>query len=263
MLERKNWAIGQERETLTNIKQFLEQKLHFNEGKYYIMKRFMKFLFLNMALVAFIAILVGCGNNPEGTEADSENGSAPETETEADDQEEMNHKEDDESPAADSSENDLIDENEADAGSISNNSISSNETESIDDDALSAYSSEEIEYARVWLQMIGNQDIEELNVSHTSAGEQVNPYDDDSVDFPENVITLQGQVMAEGTVTYSGNGDGTINLYELPSHWPSHEQIDEPMEEYTENIINSTERIYIETGNDEEIVNIIDKLSIR
>ncbi|GGP11020.1 hypothetical protein [Oceanobacillus neutriphilus] len=60
-------------------------------------------------------------------------------------------------------------------------------------------------------------------------------------------------------MTYSGNGDGTINLYNIPSHWPSAEQIDETMAAYTEDILKNTELIYIETGNDEDIKNLIDK----
>ncbi|MFD1450405.1 MULTISPECIES: hypothetical protein [Oceanobacillus] len=132
----------------------------------------------------------------------------------------------------------------------------------VNSDALSEYSADEIEFARVWLQIIGNQDIEELNVYHTSAGEQVNPYEETSVDYPEDVITLGGGIMADGIVTYSGNGDGTINLYDVPSHWPSEDQIDTSMEEYTENIVKNTEKIYIETGNDEEVTALIKKLNI-
>ncbi|GGP12594.1 hypothetical protein [Oceanobacillus neutriphilus] len=138
----------------------------------------------------------------------------------------------------------------------------SKEEGSKDDNALAGYPADEIEFARVWLQIIGNQDIEELNVYHTSAGELVNPYDETSVDYPEDVISLGGGIMADGIVTYSGNGDGTINLYDVPSHWPSEEQIDISMEEYTENIIKNTEQIYIETGNDEEVIALIEKLNI-
>lgn len=143
------------------------------------------------------------------------------------------------------------------------NEDSNNQANDIDGSALSEYPAEEIEFARVWLQIIGNQDVEELNVYHISAGEQVNPYDDHSVDYPEDVITLGGGIMADGIVTYSGNGDGTINLYNIPSHWPSKEQIDTSMEEYTDDIIENTEQIYIETGNDEEVITLIEKLNIQ
>ncbi len=129
------------------------------------------------------------------------------------------------------------------------------------EDNLSAYPSEKIEYARVWLQVVGNKEVEELNVRHISAVEQLNPYDDDSVDYPEDVIVLSGKIMADGIVTYSGNGDGTINVYNVPSHWPSSEQIDQSMEDYTKRIIENTEQVSVGTGEDEEIIKLIDKLN--
>lgn len=50
---------------------------------------------------------------------------------------------------------------------------------------LSQYSNEQIEYARVWLQLGPNQDIDELNVRHILAGEPINPNDDTSANYPE------------------------------------------------------------------------------
>ncbi|UQZ75068.1 hypothetical protein C2I17_11205 [Niallia circulans] len=63
--------------------------------------------------------------------------------------------------------------------------------------------------------------------------------------------------MADGVITYSGNGDGTINLYDIPSHWPSAEQIKDPMQEYTKNIIEYPKEISIQPGNDEEVEKLI------
>ncbi|WP_205685494.1 hypothetical protein [Bacillus salacetis] len=163
-------------------------------------------------------------------------------------------------------ENDHGDESNNDAEEVStanNDETVSDENKSADSkesDALSGYSAEEIEYARVWLQIVGNADIEELNVAHIPAGDQVNPYDDDSVNYPEEVISLGGKAMADGTVTYSGNGDGTINVYNIPSHWPSNQQIDTSMEKYTKDIITNTKQVYIEPRSDEEISTLIEKI---
>ncbi|MGG4169329.1 hypothetical protein ABEW00_17950 [Rossellomorea vietnamensis] len=129
------------------------------------------------------------------------------------------------------------------------------------EDPLSNYSSEKIEYARVWLQVTGNGDVEQLNVKRISAGEQLNPYDDKSVAYPEDVIVLSGKAMADGFVTYSGNGDGTINVYDVPSHWPTSDQIEESMEEYTKGIVEGTEKVSVGTGNEEEVVELIGKIS--
>lgn len=129
-------------------------------------------------------------------------------------------------------------------------------------EALSEYSSEEIEYARVWLEVIGNKDIERLDVSHRAKGEAVNQYDEDSVDYPEDVIYLGADVTAKGGAVYSGNGDGTINVYDVPSHWPSAEQIDESMEEYTQDIVDHPEKVEIDSGDDAEVEELIKKLNI-
>lgn len=127
---------------------------------------------------------------------------------------------------------------------------------------LSTYPSEKIEYARVWLQVIGNKGVGELNVRHISAGEQLNPYDDNSVDYPEDVIVLSGKIMADGIVTYSGNGDGTINVYDVPSHWPSDEQIEESMEDYTKGIVEDTEQVSVGAGEEDEIIELMGKLNM-
>jgi hypothetical protein len=151
-------------------------------------------------------------------------------------------------------------DNEGSNNTVSDESTSVDSHQVQERDALSEYSSREIEYARVWLQIAGNKDTEELNVEHISAGEQVNPYDDDSVNYPEDVISLGGKIIADGVVVYSGNGDGTINLYNVPSHWPSYKQIDKSMEEYTKDIIKNTNQIYIEPGDDEEVIKLIEKI---
>jgi hypothetical protein len=129
------------------------------------------------------------------------------------------------------------------------------------EDPLSTYPSEKIEYARVWLQVIGNKGVGELNVRHISAGEQLNPYDDNSVDYPEDVIVLSGKIMADGIVTYSGNGDGTINVYDVPSHWPSSEQIEGSMEDYTKGIVEGTEQVSVGKGEDDEVIGLIGKVN--
>lgn len=223
------------------------------------MKKSNGHLYCIVSMLLILFLLAACSNNSE--EESAEDGPENDSVMERIDNEpdrsgnvkaDASEKEKD---ASETLEKDVSEDEDDDISENAEESISESEKDSI----LDGYSSEEIEYARVWLQIVGNQDIEALNISHIAAGEQVNPYEEDSVDYPEDVITLYGKFMAEGTVVYSGNGDGTINLYEVPSHWPSNEQIDESMEEYTENILKNTELIYIETGNDEDIKNLIDK----
>ncbi|PFA62982.1 hypothetical protein CN378_18250 [Bacillus sp. AFS015802] len=131
----------------------------------------------------------------------------------------------------------------------------------VTEDPLASYPSDKVEYARVWLQVIGNHEVGELNVQHLSAGEQLNPYDDTSVAYPEDVIVLSGKASADGMVTYSGNGDGTINVYDVPSHWPTSGQIEESMEEYTQKIVDGAEKVSIDVGKDEEVAELIEKIN--
>jgi hypothetical protein len=149
----------------------------------------------------------------------------------------------------------------ADSDTESASESGDSQSKSNEESPLSQYSAKEIEYARVWLQVTGNKNAAEINVHHISAGEPVNPYDEDSAVYPENVIMLAGEVTADGTVAYSGNGNGTINLYKIPSHWPSAQQIEGSMKDYTEKIISTTEKVSINPGDDEKVRELIEKLN--
>ncbi len=126
--------------------------------------------------------------------------------------------------------------------------------------ALSAYSSAEIEYARVWLALGPNQEIDQLNVVHIPAGEPINPDDETSLSYPEDVIQLSGSRLVDGSVVYSGNGDGTVNVYRVPLRWDGEYPAGE---EFYQDIIDNTELEYIDPGNDVEVLELIDLLNIQ
>lgn len=200
------------------------------------MKGFKKVFIFNITLVVLISLLAGCDNNSKETEADSERDAALETNN----QEETN-------------------ENESNADKKSSNP---------EDNPLSRYSSKEIEYARVWLQLGANQDVEKIDVTHIPAGTSLNPEEDDiDVNYPEDVIQLRGSRIVDGIITYTGNGNGSINLYSIPYRWyggmsrPDDVTADDIQKE-REDIIENTELIHIDPGNDEEVINMIDKLHI-
>ncbi|MGO0711920.1 hypothetical protein P5408_003210 [Bacillus subtilis] len=143
------------------------------------------------------------------------------------------------------------------------NETSSAEEKSKEDNVLAAYSSEKIEYARVWLQLGPNQEIDELNVRHISAGEPINPNDDTSASYPEDVTQLAGSRLVDGSVTYHGNGDGTIHVYNVPLRWDSADDVEKGvMREVTENIIKNRKTVYVDTGDNEKIKRIIDIMKI-
>ncbi|GIO21443.1 hypothetical protein [Oceanobacillus sp. J11TS1] len=244
------------------------------------MKLFIKLIYGNMALMSLVFFLIGCSNN--STE-ESKNDSAA-NHTAAEQTEDAN------SPTDKKSDNtatdDLSDEagnNRSSADSADNESDSNpsedSETvhsynsaaeESEDNHTLSSYSSEEIEYARVWLQLGPNQDIDELYVEHLPSGTRLDPNDEDNdVSYPEDVIQISGSRIADGMITYSGNGDGTINVYEIPygNRWyggmPRPDEIDlDQVEKEMRDIIENTESVYINPGDNDEIITIIEKIRV-
>ncbi|MFJ1628411.1 tetratricopeptide repeat protein [Marinilactibacillus psychrotolerans] len=123
---------------------------------------------------------------------------------------------------------------------------------------LKDYSAKKIEFARVWLNTIKNEEVTELNIYEEKAGTIINPYDDNSPVYPEDVKVINGAATADGMVVYSGNGDGTIDIYPVPSHW--HATPEELPEIYKE-ILNPT-TIYLETMKDEQVIDLIQKMNI-
>ena len=193
------------------------------------------------ATLLLILLLVGCsGSTNEGFhEDDSHNNSHSQSEQKSDI----------------SDEDTELDKKGADSKPITE--TKENPSEGEEYQYLSKYSANEIEYARVWLQLGANQEIDELNVRHIPTGTPLNPDDDTSAGYPEDVIQLAGSRLVDGSITYSGNGDGTINVYNVPLRWdgkyPAGEQ-------FYSDLINHTKLVYIETGNDEEIIKLINKM---
>lgn len=138
------------------------------------------------------------------------------------------------------------------------------ETEA-EEDVLADYSAQEIEYARVWIQLGGNtEELEQLNVRHIEAGTEIAPqeyFDFSMPEYPEDVIQLTGVRLVDGIVTYSGNGDGTVNVYNIPTRFDrSGEMSDEEYVEYWEETLQNTETVYIEPGDSEEVIQFIELL---
>ena len=130
-------------------------------------------------------------------------------------------------------------------------------------DGLSGYDSKHIEYARVWLQLGPNQDIDSLVVRHIKAGEPVNPEDETSVGYAEDIIQLSGTRLVDGSVTYSSNGNGTVDVYNVPLRWDGGAPVkDDYMKTYTQNVIDHPELVQVLIGKNEELINLIKKLEI-
>lgn len=232
------------------------------------MKKLRNILYCNVVLMLLVLLLVGCMGGKEET---SNNDSALQSEENNNETEDSNQIAKDESEATTGSEESITKnsnenaskESSADESKETSSEGQKNEANSEKDNVLAEYSSEKIEYARVWLQLGANQEIDELNVRHISAGEPINPNDATSAGYPEDVIQLAGSRLVDGSVTYSGNGDGTIKVYNVPLRWDSSDDLSKGvMREVTEDIIKNAKTVYVDTGDSEKIKRLIDIMAI-
>lgn len=84
-----------------------------------------------------------------------------------------------------------------------------------------------------------------------------------SASYPEDVIQLAGSRLVDGSVTYHGNGDGTIHVYNVPLRWDSADDLDQGvMQEVTENIIKNAKKVYVDPGDNEKIKQLIEIMMI-
>lgn len=215
------------------------------------MKKLTKILYCNVALLLLVLLLVGCTSDTKEPSA-----------TENAEKESTSQQEETANDANESSQTaNEIDEEDSTSASEGAASIpaSLDETAKKEENPLSQYSPQEIEYARIWLQLGPNQDIDELNVQHIPAGTPLNPNDTTSGSYPEDVIQLAGSRLVDGSITYSGNGDGTINIYNVPLRWDGKYPAGE---KFYKEIIENTKQVYINPSNDEKVIKLINKLNI-
>ena len=206
-------------------------------------------------------LLVGCSSNAPDVEADlsSVNTSNDQVEKEENtiEKEDYENEKEDESSLIDDTNNN-VENNPSDKESTTvNGKTNENFNEKENDKQLDQYSSKDIEYARVWLQLGPNQDIDALYVTHILAGTLLNPDDETSISYPEDVIQLAGSRLVDGSVTYSSNEDGTINVYKVPLRW----DVKIPAgEKFYKDIIENTELVYVDPGEDNKVIQLIKKI---
>lgn len=129
---------------------------------------------------------------------------------------------------------------------------------------LTQFNSEQIEYARVWNQLgpLKNnmEGMNELNVTKIAKGSKVNPNVKNSAVYPEDVVKLAAPMKAGGSVTYSSNGDGTINVYKnIPYNWvdfDSSDKADATKEAITKNI----QTVKIKPTDNEQVAQLASKI---
>ncbi|MFP9131176.1 hypothetical protein [Niallia sp. BSM11] len=222
----------------------------------YQMKMFSRLI----GLLGVLILLGGCFDKASEETSNTSGNSAPKQTEQSSEKDKSTHTSEGEKTDTNESTN-TISKEPANSGSEdkSNESNDSNTSDKENKDPLAPYSSEQIEYARVWLQLGANQDIDELNIRHIPVGEPINPNIDNSATYPEGVIQLSGSRLIDGSITYKGNGDGTINVYNAPMRWeaPPPDVDEKTLQEDTEEILNNTKKIYIEPAEGENIIKLI------
>ena len=127
-----------------------------------------------------------------------------------------------------------------------------------DKDSFPGYSSDQIEAARVWAYVIQSVP-KELNINESAAGSYI--YTDGmGVTYPKTVHHLYGSYSAEGNVTYASNGDGTVTIYPVPSHWhqsPDELKSEEFMTQFTQGILDHAETVTLPDGDPDLIRQIL------
>lgn len=120
------------------------------------------------------------------------------------------------------------------------------------------YTAAQVEAARVWAYVIKNVPTE-LNISNSAAGTKI--YNGGlGVDYPKDVRHLFGSYSAEGNITYASNGDGTVTIYPVPSHWQqSADELnsEEFMTQFTQGILDHAETVTLPDGDPDTIRQIL------
>lgn len=125
---------------------------------------------------------------------------------------------------------------------------------------LLPYSDEEIEYARVWLAVMGEDFLDKigkenfnLNISIVKKGEPLYfPKSELDINWPQDTIILTGNASAQGQIFYSSNFDGSVSVYPMPSHWhqdPRDLADDDYMTKYLNSILDDKKIVPIPAGN--------------
>ncbi len=117
-------------------------------------------------------------------------------------------------------------------------------------------------YAKVWLTALPsyrNMDESEMNAElefNNLEGEYLNPYNKaNTVKYPKGVYRLAGYPTAAGHVVYKNNGDGTISIYNVPSHFHDERwtEDDNYSQKESEKILNNPKVVKLYDASDEQI----------
>lgn len=226
----------------------------------------MKKIILPILIVSLLVILVSCNNND--SEHHNDNNSSDTNTSENKDNETPNEI-DEKTNTSDSENNSENSNKQNDNKKQEKNNDSNKNQQSTDKNKsyLNNFNSEEIEYARVWYQLISTRNdlkgIRNVYVTEIPKGSKVNPQAPNSAIYKEKVVKLEAPMRAGGSVTYSSNGDGTINVYNnIPYKWENSQNSDySQMNKITKKAIEENiETVYIKPYDNKTVAKIASKI---
>ncbi|PTJ01180.1 hypothetical protein [Staphylococcus simulans] len=110
--------------------------------------------------------------------------------------------------------------------------------------------------ARVWLAALPSYrsaNPADISISHIDLSGKI-MYGPGSIRFGQGIQSLSGSPTAAGHVVYKNNGDGTITIYPVPSHFQDHRwQEEDYSREESQRIMNSGEVVPLYDGNEEAV----------
>ncbi|RIL33774.1 hypothetical protein BUY86_11635 [Staphylococcus equorum] len=222
----------------------------------------MKKIILAISIAGLLVILVGCNSN---SSSDTITSQSKDNETQNKIDEETNT-----SDSADNTESRNKQKKEQNDNKNQEKNNDSNKNQQSTDKKksyLNNFNSEEIEYARVWYQLISTRNdlkgIRDVYVTEIPKGSKVNPQAQNSAVYKENVVKLEAPMRAGGSITYSSNGDGTINVYNnIPYKWESSQTSDySQMDKVTRKAIeDNIETIYIKPHDNKQVAKLANKI---
>lgn len=230
----------------------------------------MKKIILPILIVSLSVILVSCNNND--SEHHNDNNSSDTNTSENKDNETPNEIDEktNTSDSADNSESSNKQNKEKnDNKKQEKNNDSNKKQQSTDKNKsyLNNFNSKEIEYARVWYQLISTRNdlkgIKNVYVTEIPKGSKVNPQAKNSAIYKEKVVKLEAPMRAGGSVTYSSNGDGTINVYNnIPYKWENSQNSDySQMNKITKKAIEENiETVYIKPYDNKTVAKLASKI---
>lgn len=221
----------------------------------------MKKIILAISIAGLLVILVGCNSN---SSSDTNTSQSKDNETQ------NKNEETNTSDSGDNTESSNKQNKEQNDNKKQEKNNDSNENQQSTDKKksyLNNFNSEEIEYARVWYQLISTRHdlkgIRDVYVTEIPKGSKVNPQAQNSAVYKENIVKLEAPMRAGGSITYSSNGDGTINVYNnIPYKWESSQTSDySQMDKVTRKAIeDNIETIYIKPHDNKQVAKLANKI---